>query len=97
MDQDGLGFYPGSHLRNFEHYPSDTIGFSSGICDDMSDYEFIIPNFEPGDMVLLHCNVAHAAPQNSSADIRSNVAIRFFPQDAQYDEALKEKYLSFLN
>ena len=41
-EQGGLGFYPGSHLKAFNHYKSSTTGFSSGINkDDLKDLDLI--------------------------------------------------------
>jgi ectoine hydroxylase-related dioxygenase (phytanoyl-CoA dioxygenase family) len=97
-EQGGLGFYPGSHLKVYNHHQSNAIGFSSGINKaDLKDLELYTPNFFPGDVVLHHCNVVHEAKVNNSSKIRSNIAIRFYPSYPQYDIELKRKYKGFLS
>jgi ectoine hydroxylase-related dioxygenase (phytanoyl-CoA dioxygenase family) len=96
--QGGLGFYPGSHFKVFDHHKSDATGFSSGIDKvDLKNLEFYTPHFYPGDVVLHHCNIVHEAKVNSSSQIRSNIAIRFYPLNPQYDEEIKRKYRDFLS
>jgi ectoine hydroxylase-related dioxygenase (phytanoyl-CoA dioxygenase family) len=97
-DQGGLGFYVGSHLRVFDHHKSDVIGFSSGIeKEDLKDFSLYTPKFEPGDLVLHHCNIVHEAKANNSLSARSNIAIRIFPCNPDYDLELKSKYQDFLS
>lgn len=97
-EQGGLGFYSGSHLSMFEHHKSDVIGFSSGINkEDLHDFKLYTPNFNPGDVVLHHCNIVHEAKANNSLNARSNIAIRIFPLSPQFDVNLKAKYQDFLS
>ena len=97
-EQGGLGFYPGSHLKRFNHHKSSAIGFSSGINQaDLKEFELYTPNFFPGDVVLHHCNIVHEAKDNNSLKIRSNIAMRFYPSHPQYDDELKIKYQNFLS
>ena len=97
-EQGGLGFYSGSHLKVFNHHKSNAIGFSSGINKaDLKGLELYTPNFFPGDVVLHHCNIVHEAKANNSLNIRSNIAIRFYPSNPQYDIELKRKYQDFLS
>ena len=92
-DQGSLGFYPASHLRSLEHHRSQNIGFSSGVeQDDLAEYQLYNPDFKPGDVLFHHCNIVHVAGQNTTRDVRSNVAIRLFPVNEIIDPALKEKY-----
>ena len=97
-EQGGLGFYPGSHLKGFNHHKSSAIGFSSGINKaDLKELELYTPNLFPGDVILHHCNIVHEAKANNSLNIRSNIAIRFYPSNPQYDIELKRKYQDFLS
>jgi len=96
--QGGLGFYRGSHLKTYNHHKSSAIGFSSGINkDDLKELDFYNPNFSAGDVVLHHCNIVHEAATNDSLITRSNIAIRFYPSNPQYDIELKRKYQEFLS
>ena len=96
--QGGLGFYPGSHKLNIPHHKSDTVGFSSGISEmDLQSFEIYNPVFQPGDLVFHHCNIVHAAMNNSTEETRSNVAIRLFPAKPIFDEDLRRKYEIFKN
>jgi ectoine hydroxylase-related dioxygenase (phytanoyl-CoA dioxygenase family) len=97
-EQGGLGFYPASHLKNFNHHKSSAIGFSSGINNaDLKGLELQNPHFFPGDVLLHHCNIVHEAKANSSLKIRSNIAIRFYPSQPQYNIELKRKYQDFIS
>ena len=93
-----MGFYPGSHLKVFDHHQSDAIGFSSGINKaDLKDLEVYNPIFLPGDVLLHHCNIVHEAKENNTSMIRSNIAIRFYPSYPKYDNEIQMKYKDFLS
>jgi ectoine hydroxylase-related dioxygenase (phytanoyl-CoA dioxygenase family) len=97
-EQGSLGFYPGSHLKVFDHHQSDAIGFSSGINKaDLKDLEVYNPIFLPGDVLLHHCNIVHEAKENNTSMIRSNIAIRFYPSYPKYDNEIQMKYKDFLS
>ena len=97
-EQGGLGFYPGSHLKSFNHHKSSAIGFSSGINKaDLKGLKLYTPNFFPGDVILHHCNIVHEAKANNALKIRSNIAIRFYPSNPQYDIEQRMKYQDFLS
>lgn len=97
-EQGVLEVYPGSHLKVFDHKKSSAVGFSSEISKaDLKEFKPYTTNLFPGDLLLFHCNTAHQAKANKSSIVRSNIAIRFYPSNPQYDYELKSKYQDFLS
>lgn len=95
-DSGVLGVYPNSHKLNLEHQGSNIIGFSSGINETILDnYNLDVTPLYPGDLIIHHCNVVHAASKNNADYRRSNLAFRFFPKDPIYDVDLQMQYKKF--
>jgi ectoine hydroxylase-related dioxygenase (phytanoyl-CoA dioxygenase family) len=91
-----LKVYQATHNKNFMHYGSSVVGFSSGIkSEDLSEYKEVYNELNPGDLIVHHCNIVHFASANKSCGQRSNIALRFFPQNPLYDQNLRELYSRF--
>ena len=91
-----LGFYPGSNHENFNHHPSNVIGFSSGIdVKDLKDKIPINPILKAGDLLIHHCNIVHFAKKNISNIPRMNIALRIMPTNPKNDNYLKKIYNEF--
>ena len=91
-----LGFYPGSNHKNFNHHPSNVIGFSSGIdIKDLKDEKPINPILKAGDLLIHHCNIVHFAKKNISNRSRLNIALRIMPTYPKNDNYLKKIYKEF--
>ena len=90
----GLGFYPGSHKHEFKHNISKVTAFSSGIdFEDLSKFKLYTPSLNSGDVVIHHCNIVHTASKNLSKTIRSNIAVRLFPNNPKYNKNIQKQYL----
>ncbi len=93
----GLHVYPKSHKNNYEHFSSNTVGFSSGIKINDIIEKKLSYSLSVGDLSIHHCNIIHGAPENSSKSSRISIAIRFIAINEKIDKKKKERYISFLN
>lgn len=92
-----LAVVPKTHKLDLEHYPSDVLGFSSGVklndaqLSQVNNYEL-----EDGDLSIHHCNIVHLAPSNTTDSPRVNIAIRYRAVSETKDPIRVERYKSFL-
>lgn len=92
----GVSYLAGSHKDGvMPHEKGKTAAFSSALVDrqkfDMS--KFTRPALEPGDVVLHHSEVVHAAESNSSERNRRAVAIGVFGVNAKLSEKMRAEYV----
>ena len=94
----GLGFFPGSHKHKFKHNISKVKAFSSGIDPkDLSNFKLYSPKLNSGDLVIHHCNIVHTASKNLSKNMRSNIAVRLFPNNPKFNKSVQKQYLNHKN
>lgn len=92
-----LAVVPRSHKSDLDHFPSDVIGFSSGVqLNEEQRAEINHYALEDGDLSIHHCNIVHLAPANISDVPRVNIAIRYRAVGETKDPVRVEKYTSFL-
>lgn len=90
-----LYVYPKSHLKDFDHLPSSSVGFSSGInYKDLENYSVDQYVLNSGDISFHHCNIVHAATENISSNDRTSIAIRF---QSVLDYQSKDKLMKYLS
>ena len=87
----GSRFLPRQPQRNLPHHRSDTVGFSSGISDmDLERFKIYNPVFQPGWRSFSSLQYSTRSGKELTEETRSNVALRFSPQN-QYTTKIYEE------
>ena len=92
----GLYYYKGSHLNGCcEHENSYQVGTSQKIKnnDILKNFEKVIFNLKPGDMVVHLINTIHGSSKNTSNDPRQVFTIQIYGKSDEVNSKKKKEYL----